>query len=77
MLYNNSEVTYNSLMMIEKEMIMKGSIRAIVGLFVVFGAAGGLDNATDGQLPTLIAVSVVGLLLMASGVSAMKGNVYA
>ena len=51
---------------------MKGSIRAIVGLFVVFGAAGGLDNATDGQLPTLIAVSVVGLLLMASGVSAMK-----
>lgn len=54
---------------------MRGSIRAIVGLLVTIGAAGGLDNATDAQLPLVIAVAAVGLLTMASGVFAMKGNV--
>ena len=51
---------------------MKGSIRAILGLIVVLGAAGGLDNATDNQIFTVLAVAAVGLALMYSGVSAMK-----
>jgi hypothetical protein len=54
---------------------MRGSIRAVVGFLIVFGAAGGLDNATDAQLPVLVLVATVGLLTMASGVFAMKGNV--
>jgi hypothetical protein len=51
---------------------MKGSIRAIVGLLVVFGAVGGIDNATDNQLVPAILLAVCGLALMFSGVSAMK-----
>lgn len=52
---------------------MTGSIRVFVGLMVVLGSAGGLDNATDVQLPTVLAIAVVGLFVMYSGVSAMKG----
>ena len=55
---------------------MKGSIRAITGLLVSLGAAGGLDNATDSQLPVVILVAVLGIGLMYSGVSAMKGQQY-
>ena len=51
---------------------MRGSIRTLVGLVVVMMAAGGLDNALDSQLPTLLLVAVVGLILMASGVNAMN-----
>lgn len=51
---------------------MKGSIRTIVGLFIIFGACGGLDNATDAQLIPLVAIAIGGLMLMASGISAMK-----
>ena len=51
---------------------MKGSIRTIAGLFITFGAAGGLDNATDMQLIPLVVIAIGGLMLMASGVSAMK-----
>lgn len=51
---------------------MKGSIRVIVGLLIVFGVAGGLDNATDSQLLTLIVVAAAGLGLMASGTKAMN-----
>lgn len=51
---------------------MRGSIRAIVGLLVVFGAAGGIDNATNEQLLTLILVAAAGLGLMASGTAAMQ-----
>ena len=53
---------------------MKGSIRAITGLLVSMLAAGGLDNATDSQLPVVILIAVVGIALMYSGVSAMKGQ---
>ena len=53
---------------------MKGSIRAIVGLIVVMGAAGGLDTATDGQLFGCLAVAAVGLAVMYSGVMAMNGR---
>ena len=51
---------------------MKGSIRTIAGLLVVFGVAGAIDTATDAQLITLIGIAIAGLALMASGTSAMK-----
>lgn len=51
---------------------MRGTIRVIVGLLVVFGVAGALDTATDSQLLTLLLVAAAGLGLMASGTSAMK-----
>ena len=52
---------------------MRGSIRAILGLLIVFAAAGGLDNATDAQLLPCVVIAAVGLAIMASGVYAMKG----
>jgi hypothetical protein len=49
---------------------MRGSIRTFVGLFIVFGAVGGLDTGSATLLQgTLLAV--VGLGLMLSGVNAM------
>ena len=51
---------------------MKGSIRAILGLIITLGAAGGLDTATDNQLVLVTSVALLGCLLMYSGVSAMK-----
>ena len=51
---------------------MTGSIRMFLGLVVVLGAAGGLDTATDAQLLPCIAMAIVGLAVMASGVSASK-----
>lgn len=53
---------------------MKGSIRAILGFLVTFGAVGGIENATDGQLIPAMLLAVVGLALMASGVRAMNGG---
>jgi hypothetical protein len=47
-------------------------IRFIVGLFVVFGAVGGMDNATDGQLLPLLGLAIVGLALMYFGTEKMK-----
>jgi hypothetical protein len=47
-------------------------IRFIVGLFVVFGAVGGMDNATDGELLPLLGVALVGLALMYFGTEKMK-----
>ncbi len=56
---------------------MRGSIRMIVGLVVVMGAVGGLDNTLDSQVAQLIgcmALAVAGLGLMYSGVSAMNAR---
>lgn len=53
---------------------MKGSIRAIVGLLVVFGACGAIDNATDSQLLAIILTAALGLGIMASGTAAMKDS---
>jgi hypothetical protein len=47
-------------------------IRFIVGLFVVFGSAGGMDNATDEQLLPLFALALIGCLLMYWGSEKMK-----
>ena len=51
---------------------MKGSIRAIGGLILTIGAAGGLDNATDAQLIPITLIAALGLAIMYSGVKAMK-----
>lgn len=75
MLYFNSAWEYTYCINIEKDIIMRGSIRAILGLLVVFASVGGIDNATDSQLLILVPVALVGLALMASGVSAMKESV--
>ena len=42
-------------------------IRVIFGLLVTLGAAGGMDNATDAQLPLLIGIAAVGLVTMYFG----------
>jgi len=47
-------------------------IRFIVGFLVVFGAVGGMDNATDGELLPLLGVTLVGLALMYFGTEKMK-----
>lgn len=49
---------------------MRGMIRFVVGLVVVMGAAGGIDNATDSQLIGCIAIAAAGLALMMSGAAA-------
>lgn len=54
---------------------MRGSIRTFIGLLVVFGSVGGMDNATDAQLPVVIVVALAGLALMYSGVRAMNGGI--
>jgi len=54
---------------------MSGSIRAFVGFLVVFGAVGGMDTSTDSDLLMLVGIAIAGLLVMASGIFAMKGNV--
>lgn len=49
---------------------MRGSIRAFVGFLIVFGAVGGLDAGN--ALAPCLALSTLGLAIMASGVFAMK-----
>ena len=47
-------------------------IRAIVGFLVVFGAVGGMDNASDAQLIPLMLTAMIGLTLMYFGVEKIK-----
>lgn len=47
-------------------------IRAIIGFLLVFGAVGGLDNATDAQLLPLIGIAFTGLALMYFGTQKMQ-----
>lgn len=49
---------------------MQGSIRFVLGLFIVMLGAGTSD--ADGPLLLSMAISMVGLGMMAWGVSAMK-----
>jgi hypothetical protein len=53
---------------------MKGTIRVILGMILVFGVAGGIDTATDGELLALIPFALAGFALMISGSNAMKDN---
>ena len=53
---------------------MKGSIRAIVGFLIVFGAVGYIETSLDNSaLLAGIIVAAFGLGLMAAGTQAMKG----
>jgi hypothetical protein len=52
---------------------MRGTIRVIVGLVVVMGSVGGMDNAgNDMSLIPLMAIALAGLYSMYSGVKAMQ-----
>ena len=51
---------------------MRGTIRTLVGFFIVFGSVGGIDNASDSELFLLAGIASVGMMLMLSGVKAMK-----
>ena len=55
-------------MMIEKETKM---IRFVLGLLIVFGAVGGLENDPDASLLVLTTIAIIGLLLMHSGAHAI------
>ena len=67
----NCNLGHNSCMKCEKGVVMKGSIRIIIGFFLVFGAVGGMDNVPD-ALMTQIAIAIVGLGFMYSGTKAME-----
>ncbi len=56
----------------EKGVVMKGSIRLIVGFLLVFGAVGGMETGTDAQLPLQMIVAAIGLFSMYSATKAMK-----
>lgn len=51
---------------------MRGSIRTLVGFLVTYGAVGGIDNSSDAGLLALVAIAAVGLLIMISGIKAMR-----
>jgi len=51
---------------------MKGSIRFFVGLIMVFGAVGGMENSSDVELPIQLAFAALGLFAMYSGSKVMK-----
>lgn len=52
---------------------MKGSIRALVGFLVAFGAMGTLEVEPQASVLVQTAIAAVGLFVMYSGVTAMKG----
>jgi hypothetical protein len=52
---------------------MRGSIRAILGFLIVFGAVGGMENPQTSLL-LLVPIALAGLIIMASGVQALKEN---
>jgi len=51
---------------------MRGSIRIIVSIIVLFGVAGGIDTASDSQLLILLGIAVAALGIMYSGIIASK-----
>lgn len=52
---------------------MRGSIRALVGFLITFGAVGGME-LPENSLIFLIPVALIGLGIMASGVAAMNSE---
>jgi type IV secretory pathway VirB2 component (pilin) len=47
-------------------------IRFVIGLLLVFGAAGGVDSASDTELFYVLAVAAAGLTLMYFGANKME-----
>lgn len=74
MLYINSFLAYNSLMMIDKGNDMKGSIRALVGFLIVFGAVGTLDYDPSSSVLVQSGIALFGLAVLYSGIRAMNGK---
>jgi|688.fasta_scaffold737272_3 hypothetical protein len=54
---------------------MRGSIRFVLGLLIVFGAVGTLEVNHDASLLTQGIVAALGLMLAKSGVDALGENV--
>ena len=54
---------------------MSGSIKMLVGFLIVVGAGGGIEVNPDADLLVQMLIAVVGLVVMLTGVSAMKENV--
>ena len=57
-------------MMNKKGKNVKGSIRIMLGLLIVFGAVGGIDAGNE--LLPCVALAIAGLFVMNSGVRAME-----
>lgn len=70
-MYKLRETLYNGSIKSTKEQKM---IRTIIGFLMVFGAVGGMDNATDGQLIPLLALAVVGLVCMYFGTTKLNAK---
>ena len=70
MLDENSVFSDNNTMMNKKGKNVKGSIRIVLGLLIVFGAVGGIDAGND--LLPCVALAIAGLFVMNSGVRAME-----
>lgn len=49
-------------------------IRTIIGFLLVFGAVGGMDNATDAQLLPLVALACAGLACMYLGTTKINAK---
>jgi hypothetical protein len=47
-------------------------IRLIIGFILVFGAVGGIDNASDAQLLPLLAIAAIGLTSMYYGMKKVQ-----
>jgi len=69
---NSSTLPYNGTKMIKKELGMRGSIRAVVGFFIAFGAVGTLDADPSASVLLQVALASVGLAIMWSGVASMQ-----
>jgi hypothetical protein len=61
-------------MMNEKGVVMKGSIRIVVGFLVAFGAVGTLDYDPSASVLVQGGLALVGILIMASGAKAASKN---
>ena len=63
------------MLVVDKEIVMKGSIRLIVGLLIAYGAVGTMDYDPSASVLVQSALAAVGLLIMYSGVRAMNRGV--
>jgi hypothetical protein len=69
---NSAFLPYNGTKMIKKELGMKGSIRIVVGLLITMGAVGTLEIDPNASVLLQVALAVVGLAIMYSGVAAIQ-----
>lgn len=51
---------------------MKGTIRTVVGLMIVFGSVGAFDADPHGSLFLQVCIAIVGIAILSSGVRAME-----